>query len=67
MAPPVHGPLQKVEEWPDGSGRWWGTCPVCGTRAQLDQEQMAGEVSVICPSEDCSYHETHDHRRDDAD
>lgn len=53
------GPLKDVEPW--GEGRWIAICPGCGIRARIDRDQYEGKVSVDCP--ECSYHETHDHRR----
>ena len=38
--------------------RWFATCPGCGLRAELDDEQVAGLVSLDCTA--CPYHETHD-------
>jgi len=52
-----HGPLTSVKPF----GKYWmGTCPGCGLRARMDEDQYAGRVSVDCP--ECAYHETHDHR-----
>lgn len=40
-------------------------CPECGLVGVIDEEQWRGQVSIMCPSDDCDYHETHDLRDDD--
>jgi hypothetical protein len=41
----------------DGADLWLWECPRCTTWGQLDEDQMAGRVSVL---HECGYHETHD-------
>lgn len=41
-------------------------CPECDLVGAIDYEQFAGAVSIDCPNEDCSYHETHDLRTSDV-
>ena len=40
--------------------QWILTCPKCGLKARIDQDQFEGKVSVDCP--ECEFHETHDFR-----
>jgi endogenous inhibitor of DNA gyrase (YacG/DUF329 family) len=42
----------------DGLEVHLGTCPICGTEAELDDDQYYGKVSVICP--ECGWHQTVD-------
>jgi hypothetical protein len=35
-------------------------CPKCGQKGLLDNDQFHGRVSVMCPNDECDYHETHD-------
>ncbi len=34
-------------------------CPGCKQSAQMDPDQWNGTVSLDCPSDGCTYHETH--------
>ena len=34
------------------------TCPRCGLEGLIDDDQSAGRVSIVCPADDCDYHET---------
>lgn len=36
---------------------WEGECPTCGVWGELDDDQIAGRVSIQCPKEGC-FHET---------
>lgn len=44
----------------DGEIQWLLRCPRCRLWADIDADQLVGEISVDCP--ECSYHETHDYR-----
>ena len=35
---------------------WQFCCPGCGLRADIDDDQLHGRVSIDCP--ECDYHET---------
>ena len=35
-------------------------CPKCGEWGTVDDDQLHGRVSVICPNDDCDFHETVD-------
>lgn len=35
-------------------------CPECGTIGWIPEDVLRGETSMICPNDDCDYHETHD-------
>ena len=37
---------------------YWFKCPLCGELAVIDSDQAAGRVSMVCPDEACSFHET---------
>lgn len=58
------GPLKNMNvKYANGDFKWgWGTCPRCGLRGRIDEDQYKGEVSVDCPG--CPYHATHDHREE---
>lgn len=43
----------------DGERRFELRCPGCGTWGLLDDDQLRGHVSAVCPNE-CGWHETHD-------
>ena len=43
-----------------GMSVFYLTCPRCGVRAEIDDEQLYGKVSVDHTDTGCSYHETHD-------
>lgn len=36
---------------------WILTCPKCGVRGEIDDDQLHGRVSTLC---DCGFHETRD-------
>lgn len=40
----------------DGEPQWQFCCPGCGLRADVDEDQIRGQVSIDCP--ECDYHET---------
>lgn len=40
-------------------------CPECGLVGVVDEDQWHGRVSIDCPTEGCSYHETHDLSEED--
>lgn len=44
----------------DGVPTWKLECPQCGLIGSLDDDQYHGRVSVDCPNENCTFHETHD-------
>lgn len=55
-----YGPLKDVNpNSAKGANNWFATCPNCGVRGTIDEDQLKGRVSVDCP--ECDYHETHDH------
>jgi len=35
-------------------------CPGCSVVGEIDREQFEGKVSIDCPVDSCSYHETQD-------
>lgn len=37
-------------------------CPECGIYGEIDHEQFRGEVSIECPKDGCSFHQTVDFR-----
>lgn len=37
-------------------------CPGCGQFADIDRDQYIGTVSLDCPNDACTFHETHDLR-----
>ena len=37
---------------------YWFTCPRCGVMGAIDDDQANARVSIQCPTEGCSYHET---------
>lgn len=39
--------------------RFWERCPKCGGLGRIDEEQLAGKVSIICSN--CGYHYRHEH------
>lgn len=39
-------------------------CPGCKRSGTIDEDQFHGRVSIQCPFEDCSYHETKDWSQD---
>ena len=47
----------------DGFPLWKLRCPDCGLVADLDVDQFYGRVSIQCPSDGCSFHETWDFSR----
>lgn len=57
----VYGPL-------DGSLERHASirCPKCGEVGWIDREQFMGRVSIVCPNDECDYHETHDMRSERA-
>lgn len=44
--------------WLDGELVLWVSCPGCGLRALVDDDQAHGRVSTDCPN--CAFHETQD-------
>lgn len=52
------GPPTNPQPGPGGKWFAFATCPGCGTRAALDEDQARGRVSMDCTV--CDYHETHD-------
>ena len=45
----------QIKLWHD---RWLLKCPGCGVRAEIDDDQLHGRVSVLCTTAGCKYHET---------
>jgi len=37
---------------------YWFRCPSCGQLASADDDQAHGRVSLDCPNDECSFHET---------
>jgi hypothetical protein len=44
----------------DGIAVWYMTCPRCGLQGTIDEDQFFGRVSIECPDDSCSFHETID-------
>ena len=36
----------------------WFTCPDCKQMGAIDEDQAKGRVSIQCPTEGCTFHET---------
>lgn len=41
----------------DKKGKTWFCCPTCRGVGEIDEDQLNGRVSIVCP---CGYHETKD-------
>jgi hypothetical protein len=54
----IAGPLAKAGT----ADRALAECPECDRRFWLDSDQYRGAVSIVCPTENCTYHETCDLR-----
>lgn len=60
------GALRKTQHRKiDGrSINWQWECPICKVWGGIDDEQLAGRISINCAASGhgCTYHETHDFR-----
>ncbi len=36
----------------------WFRCPKCSESGGIDIEQALGQVSIVCPTNSCDFHET---------
>ena len=42
----------------DINGEYWFTCPKCNQMYAVNTDQAYGTISIVCPTEDCDFHET---------